>query len=99
MAHLIEHREATREYPRFRVWANLNMGAEVNFYAVESPEEAGELINRLSKAARENSYINTTVYGLEELEEDGQYHEWYNESGDDIDSLSNIDTWGEERGV
>ena len=88
MVHLIEHREATKEYPHFRVWANPNMGAEVNFYAVESPEEAGELIKRLSKAARENSYINYGNFGLEELEEDGRYHEWYNESGDDIDSLT-----------
>jgi len=67
--------------------------ADLNFYhgndavnsfniAVQSPSEALELITHIT---------GSWMLGLVELEEDGEYHEWYDEEhNEDIERLSRI---------
>ena len=79
--------EISGETPRYRVWkatfnrlkspyslwnAN-NPPGSMDFYSVENPEEAHYIIQMW----------NAEVCGLEELEADGKYYEWYSEIDDE----------------
>ena len=52
----------------------------MDFYAVDSPEEARELIRKLALSDLEDENVEWNAFGLEELEPDG-YHEWYDDMG------------------
>ena len=83
MATLIRESRTTGAQPRYQVWHAFNIPNNMDFYAVESPEEARTLISELVRADLASPFISSNAFGLEELEEDG-YHEWYDEEGRSI---------------
>ena len=80
---VIGFKQSSRETPRYRVWHAQNIPNNMTYYAVESPKEARRLIRLLSDRDLADSNVATNAFGLEELE-DGEYHEWYDENGNDI---------------
>ncbi len=72
------------ERPQYRVWRAFNIPHNMHFYAVESPEEGGKLIEKLAQLDLANPRIETNAFGLETLE-DGGYVEWYSDEDDDIE--------------
>ena len=77
----------TGSKPQFRVWHAWNIPQHMDFYAVDGPEEAKKLIEELILADLDNPDIDSNAFGLEELEGDDRYHEWYSEEGDSIEAL------------
>lgn len=80
---LIKRTQGTGEMPRYRVWHAYNAPNNMDFYAVESPEAARTLIEVLTRKDLKDRWVVDNAFGLEELEE-GEYHEWYDEHGNDI---------------
>lgn len=74
-----------RVQPHFKVWAASDTG--MRQYAVKNPAEAIRLIGDLAKALLEDANITWDAFGLEELESDGEYHEWYDDDGNSINDL------------
>lgn len=64
--------ENSGKTPRYRVWNAIDPPGSMDFFSVENPEEAHRLIQ-----------IMRGVCGLEELEADGKYYEWYSEIDDE----------------
>lgn len=83
MATLIRRTTSMGERPKYRVWRAWNLPHNMDFYAVESPEEARSLIEELATADLADEAIVSNAFGLEELE-DGEYSEWCDEDGNDI---------------
>ena len=87
-ARLISETHSTAERPRYRVYHFFNLPHNQRYYAVESPEEARALIERLAEADLKDPHIDSNVFGLEELEVTAagtsEYSEWYDENGEDI---------------
>ena len=85
---LISETHSTGERPHYRVCHMFNLPHHVNYYAVESPEDARSLIERLATADLANPGISSNAFGLEELEVTPtgppKYNEWYGENGEDI---------------
>ena len=88
MAELIRQQRSrsTGEDPRYRVWNAINPPSGMDFYSVEDPEEAYHLIEELILHQMKDPSVSMNSFGLEELEDDGEYHEWYDEGdNEDID--------------
>ncbi len=68
-----------------RVWNSINF-ERMDFYTVESVEEAIVLIDNLADAQLKNEAITDNAFGLEVFE-DGEWNEYYNEFGDDIHDI------------
>ena len=81
---------ATGEHPRYRVWNAINPPSNMDFYSVNDPEEAYHLIEKLILRQMEDPEVASNAFGLEELEDDGEYREWYNDDGDCEDIQSTI---------
>lgn len=67
-----------------RVWNVINPPNKPNYYPVDSPEQAHKMINELAQAQLKEGWITSNAFGLEVFE-DGEWCEWYNDYGDDID--------------
>lgn len=93
MAHLIEERRSTGETPRYKVWCVNGYGSFD--YAVESPQEAAELINSLAMEQLRDPGVGWNTFGLQELEDDREYHEWYDEEGENVNALADA-LWEKE---
>lgn len=81
--------------PPYRVWSAINPPGNMDFYAVENPEEAYHLIARLTEEQMSDPTISRNAFGLEELEGGGngaEYYEWYNDDGEDIDTTGAFGT-------
>lgn len=67
---------------QYRVWYSRNGHM---FYAqADSPEEGQRIIEEQTKIDLRNSCILMNVFGLEEHDDDGQWHDWYDEEGHNI---------------
>lgn len=77
---------------QLRVWHIQNPPNESTWYDVASPAEAIKKITELAEIDLGDRNIWGNVFGLSVLE-DGDWIEWYDEEGDDID------TWAEKNGV
>jgi hypothetical protein len=71
----------------YRVWYCPNFPGEVIHFYVSSPKEGADKINEQSKKDLHNKNIYQNAFGLEVFE-DGEWCEWYDENGDDIDTLA-----------
>ena len=69
-----------------RIWWIHNPPSPPGFILIDSPDEAVLLLDRLGEFDIENG-IQANVGGLEVFE-DGEWTEWYDEEGNDIDNLS-----------
>ena len=72
---------------KYRVWYIANVPANPKYYEVATPEEGADKINWLAARDLKNKNISSNVMGLEVFE-DGDWSEWYDENGDDIDTLA-----------
>ena len=68
-----------------RVWWVRNVPGSADFHLVESLKEAVVIINALTQSDLKNPYVESNAGGLE-VYEDGEWCEWYDEEGDDIDA-------------
>jgi hypothetical protein len=68
-----------------RVWNIINPPYSPNHYSVETPQSGLALINQMADEQLKYSWIEANAFGLEVVE-DGEWTEWYDENGDDIDS-------------
>ena len=80
---VVSHSEHTGLRPHYLVWASVN-GEEETTYAIESPEEGAKLIDELAREQLQDPNVIWNAFGLQVLEDDGEYHEWYNERCDAI---------------
>lgn len=71
---------------QLKVWWNRN--GNQTTYKVNTVEEAKVMLNELANEDLRNPRIAWNAGGLEVLE-DGEWCEWYDEDGNDIDSLMN----------
>ena len=56
-------------------------------YPVKDPSHAKRLIEELAQSDLVNPVVEYNVFGLEEFnQETGDWEEWYDENGDDIDN-------------
>lgn len=70
----------------YRVWHCVNFPSTPRYYNVNTPEEGAMKINNLSKRdIRKNVFSN--AFGLEVFE-DGEWCEWYDEDGNDIEVMA-----------
>jgi hypothetical protein len=73
---------------KYRVWYIANPPTDPTYYDVATPEEGADKINKLSKRDLKNPNISANAMGLEVSFVDGEWEEWYDENGEDIDSLA-----------
>ncbi len=71
---------------QLRVWWNRN--GKQTTYKVNTVEEAIKKLDELANADLKNKYVSWNAGGLEVLE-DGEWCEWYDENGNDIEDLMN----------
>ena len=71
----------------YRVWRCINFPSPAKHYPVNSPEEGADKINKLAKIDLRNPRVGANAFGLEVFE-DGEWVEWYDEDGNDIDDLA-----------
>ena len=69
-----------------RIWWIRNPPSPPDFILIDSPDEAVPLLDRLGEFDIKNG-IQVNAGGLEVFE-DGEWTEWYDEEGNDIDNLS-----------
>lgn len=67
-----------------RVWNIINPPYSPDHYLVKTPQEAFALIDKMADTQLRDSSIFSNVFGLEVFE-GGEWSEWYDENGDDID--------------
>ena len=72
---------------KYRVWYCANFPSTPKYYDVATPEEGADKINELAAKDLKNKNIFSNAFGLE-IFEDGEWSEWYDENGDDIDTLA-----------
>lgn len=75
-----------------RVYHIQNGPAPATHYDVDSPAEGYRKIEALAEADLDNPAIWSNVFGLSVLE-DGEWVDWRDEEGDDIDA------WAEKEGL
>jgi hypothetical protein len=71
----------------YRVWRCVNFPSEPKYYNVATPEDGADKINELAKKDLRNPNISANAFGLEVFEY-GQWSEWYDNDGNDIDTLA-----------
>ena len=69
----------------FKIWAN---GKDVSIH--QNIEDARAAAFKLDRELQGT----ITVIGIEERDEDGSFHEWYDEDGNDIENI--IESWKAE---
>jgi len=70
-----------------RVWWIRNVPGVSEYYIVESVPDACRWLRTLAQADLQNSRVESNAGGLEIYGDDGEWHEWYNDAGEDIDDL------------
>lgn len=73
------------EEGNLRMWNIINPPNKPCYFPVATPEEAHTLIDQRAKMQLSDCMIVSNAFGLEVFE-DGEWCEWYNEFGEDIDS-------------
>lgn len=76
-----------KETRPLRVWCIINPPAYPHRHDVGSVVEAAEWIETEANKQLQNDEIWGNAFGLEVLEDDGEWCEWYSEDGDCIDDL------------
>lgn len=71
---------------QYRVWNVINPPREGLRYPVASPEDGLRLINFLSLPQLEVDWVVSNAFGLEVLTDSGEWEEWENDDGDDVDA-------------
>ena len=71
---------------KYRVWNFVNLLSKPDHYPVNSPEHGAELINALANSQLLDESITDNAFGLEVFE-DGEWTEWMDEGGNDVDYL------------
>jgi len=69
---------------KYKVWNVINPPAKPLFLYVDCPETAKQIIEIMAIAQLCNPMIISNAFGLLELDEDGEWTEWYNEEGEDV---------------
>ena len=67
-----------------RVWWISNVPGPAEFFVVESREKAQEALGMLAQKDMRDPTVESNAGGLEVFE-DGDWTEWYDEDGNDID--------------
>ena len=70
-----------------RVWWIRNPPSPNEYHVVSSPAGALNVLQKLTAADLGNPLVTANVTGLEVFE-DGEWCEWYDEHGNDIDNLT-----------
>lgn len=70
--------------PELRVWWVRNPPASPTYLPVATPAEGAKRLAELTAADLANSAIECNAGGLE-IVEDGEWTEWYDEKGRDVD--------------
>jgi len=78
------------EEGNLRVWNVINPPNKPCYFPVATPEEGNEVITRRAKHQLKNPSIVSNAFGLE-VYEHGEWCEWYNEFGEDINELFDED--------
>ena len=87
MARVIQADEVINaEEGDLRVWWSRNRNP-MEFHIVGSPEEAVKVLENLAQADLADESVITNTGGLE-MYEDGDWSEWYDTEGDDIDAFA-----------
>jgi hypothetical protein len=68
---------------KYRVWAVRNPPGEAERWPVSSPWHGAVLIDALAYSDLLDDRIVANAFGLEYLENDGEWYEWYNADGED----------------
>ncbi len=85
MAQVIQaDRVVNAEEGDLRVWWITNPPSPAEYHLVSSPAGAINVLQKLATADLENPDVWGNVGGLEVFE-DGEWTEWYDEEGDNID--------------
>ena len=74
---------------QFEVWNVINPPNEAARYPVSSPQDAAALINSLAAAQLKRPWVVSNAFGLEVFR-DGDWEEWYDEDGNDIDHYCDL---------
>ena len=69
---------------KYRVWNVINPPSKPKYYPVGTPLLGYMLINRLANEQLKDKRIWANAFGLEVFE-DGEWTEWYDEEGRDVD--------------
>ena len=69
---------------KYRVWNVINPPSKPKYYPVASPRDGWAFINGMAEEQLKNRRIFCNVFGLEAFE-DGEWTEWYDEEGRDVD--------------
>ena len=86
MAELIQiDKVINAEEGDLRIWWIRNPPNPAEFILIDSPDEAVSILDRLGELDVRNG-VQVNVGGLE-IFEDGEWTEWYDENGNDIDSV------------
>lgn len=67
-----------------RVWNIINVPNSPDHYSVDTPKEGYDLITDMANEQLQNNLITSNAFGLEVFE-NGEWTEWCDEFGDDID--------------
>jgi len=70
-----------------RVWNIVNVPNFAIYVPVSTPEDAIRIINYMAEDQLKEERITSNVFGLEVFE-DGEWTDWYNELGEDIDECA-----------
>ncbi len=70
---------------KYRVWNIVNPPSPARYHDVETPAAGAALINTVAAQQLRDSRIGSNAFGLETMV-DGEWEEWYNEDGDDVDA-------------
>lgn len=76
----------TEAKTKYRVWTIVNIPNKAAFEEVESPEAGARFIHDEAMRQLGDPGITSNTFGLLVLE-DGEWCEWYDEEGDDVDAL------------
>jgi hypothetical protein len=79
------YEESKMEETKYRVWCVINPPRSPTYTPVESPKAGREFIEKEARKQLKDDTIWMNAFGLEVFE-DGEWSEWYDEFGNDIDA-------------
>ena len=84
MARVIQRDEVIEAHEGdLRIWWIRNVPNFPHLHLVRTPEEARKLLDELAEADLREPRVTSNAGGLE-VYEGGEWHEWYDEDGNDI---------------
>lgn len=78
---------------KFRVWWWSD--THLTHYYIDSPQEAFEIVDIIAIRELDDDNVGYNAWGLEELQEDECWFEWYDEEGYDIEHHYNLRNEGQ----